>query len=187
MDASGEHVSLSVSGNIDYSKGAIAFFFKSILSFDDSSAHMLFGKRGGGNGVGDFYILKNTDNYLYFLIVDNSSVVKYVRYSTAMLSNIWGSFNHYHFVWDDTSPLANSLHLELYLNDFYLAPSANSGADSSWTTATPATTLAIGNDYDDTSRYAGGIIDELYITNNPHTPQNWTANYKPTWKRILDY
>ncbi|MCP3683870.1 MAG: LamG domain-containing protein [bacterium] len=179
FNASGEYVNVPSSGNIDLSKGSISFWFKSNVSFTDSAAHFIFGSRGAGSTAGDFRINKWTDNAFYFILTDSGSTTRYILFTNTQLGTNWTSWNHYCCRWDDTNPVNGTLHMSLEVNGIWIDPNTDSGVSTSWTSATPLTNYAIGNDILDTSRDADGIIDEFYITNDPNTPQIPTANGIP--------
>jgi hypothetical protein len=167
-DASGESITLSTSGNLDISKGTIEFWFKSNVAFDAAGDQCLLGVRGGSDSVGDFYIF-NILNRVYFWIVDSSGTSHYAYYSnTSIIDDNWTSWNHYRFVWDSSAAVEGANFMALYLNGTLISANGTSAITSSWTDATLNANIGIGNDYEDTNDFMGGIMKDLFIFDQPH-------------------
>jgi hypothetical protein len=168
-DASGESITLSTSGNLDISKGTIEFWFKSEEAFDDNADHYLFANAGTFYNAGEIAIFKGASNKLFFTIVDNSSSAIFTEYSTtSIIDDNWTSWNHYRFIWNSSNAVEGTHYLALYLNGVYVTPTGGISYTSSWTDPTLVSNIGIGNDYQDTSRFMGGIMKDLFIFDQPH-------------------
>ena len=186
-DASGEHAYIVGSGanNFSMTKGAISFWFKSVTSFNDSADHYLFGARGtGGAAQGDFYINKNSSNFIICATRD-AGVSRYTYFTTIYFSVNWLNWNHYRYVWDSTAPVYAGKHIGFWVNGYPVPHGSGVGIDATWTASTSSAYYSIGNDYKATTRDCGGIIDEFYITDDPYTPEIWTAFGKPLWTPLV--
>ena len=125
-----------------------------------------------GFGDADDYIGigLNASNYPTFEY-RTVSTTESVTGSTALLANRW---NHFRVTFDDSNEI------RLYVNGILIGTDT---VANSWAGITTGT-LYLGSDY------SGGsgidcFVDQLTISKNPHTAQNWTAFGKPLWRPIL--
>jgi hypothetical protein len=180
----GEYAYIKSANNINPAQGSISFWFKSNAAFSDGQAHMLFGISGAGDSPDDLVILKWTNNYLYFEIGEEDETVVWSNYTTSsIIDDNWTSWNHYRFTWDSAG-LSAPQRMSVYKNRILVQPNAVISAP--WIPGAIATNLGIGNDYGNTARDMDGVMDELYITDDPGTPEIWTAGGTPMHNLLTD-
>lgn len=165
FDASGESITMPTAGRLDISKGTIEFEFRSLSAFSDSAAHVLFGTRGSANAAGDFWIGKWSDNIFYWIIVDSGGTPRNLAFSSDPTGGNWTSNNHYRFVWDSSTAVDGSNTMAVYVNGVLITQDTQT---NTWTDATLDANIGIGNDYEDTTRFANGIIKNLWISDQPN-------------------
>lgn len=160
VNASGEYGTLinSSPAVVDSEKGTIVLYFKSNLVFNDGSIHFLFGSRGAGNTVGDFWLTKWSSNVLYFHLTD-AVAAHYINFDSTHFPN-WQTGHQITVQWDRNNAIWNSDNLVLLVDGVYRTPTGQ-GNETGWNSFTVDTPLGILNDAENTSRDADGLLSYL--------------------------
>ena len=110
---------------INSEEGTILIYLKSYTPFLGGKDHMVFGFQAGS--VGDFMILKNLQNRLYFIFQDDvgQHIIRIGAIST------WETGTLLCVQWRRTSAIWNSDNMVFNINGDYVSPAAVSG-ETSW-------------------------------------------------------
>jgi hypothetical protein len=162
FDASNEVASINYQ-NIDFTIGAIAFWFKS----NDTSPPL--------NAV--FFEHTTYTNFSVSRSASNTSLEFYLNSSSIFLTvpDLWDQRWHWiKFIWNDTDNI-RAVDIDGIRADTdttaFSDPSIASGI------------LRIGGD--GSTNFIDGTICNFYITNNPNTPEIWTAFGKPLHQPLI--
>jgi len=141
-------------------QGTILIYFKSYVTFSDGVLHMIFGNYGAALNSGDFIIEKDTNNLLYFIMVD--SINHIVAYPNNRFPD-WQTGFLFGIHWDKNSTVYDGVNMGISVNGAYVTPSIKANA-TTWS-YTINSSLGILNDPDIQTRYANGMIEYMYIYN----------------------
>jgi len=167
IDGTGEHIYIQETNNIVAAKGLIAFWYKTT---------------GTPDSYCRFFADSNAENTLRltresttsFSLRVNSTSIYPLNFSNSIYDGNW---HHVAVSWDCDENLTRLL--------------VNGVLEDTDTTAITAPTLSnnlyIGNSSSDNTDHIGGAICDIYITNNPYTPQIWTAlGAGPLYSEVIE-
>jgi alpha-tubulin suppressor-like RCC1 family protein len=160
FDGTGDYSHIPI-GNVNATKGQIAFWFQSSTTTPTAYATILC----EGDDFTEFSLYRNDLN---------TSMKFYFGGETSYFTipDLWDEVWHYCiFKWDAENQI-----VDYWQDGIQYGPTALSGS-TVWTQASTNTFLKIGG-YNDADT-AFGIMCDITITNNPNTPQIWTAMGKP--------
>ncbi|EKD27969.1 MAG: hypothetical protein ACD_79C00482G0001, partial [uncultured bacterium] len=163
FDADGEYLSISAIGNINSATGTFEFWYKPTYVWNDGVRHALWGYKGATLDANDYIFEKTAANTLYFALCDNAGTEHSITFN---LSADWGwvqnGFMHFRVVFDDIKGI-----MKLFFNGIEKTPAVSTNlSDWSANRLVNANNFAIGNDAQDTTAEATGIIDDFYIYND---------------------
>ncbi|EKD29060.1 MAG: hypothetical protein ACD_79C00091G0001, partial [uncultured bacterium] len=166
FDADGEYVSIPTA-NLNKDKGTIEFFYKPTYAWNDGVSHVLFGYKGAVLDANDYVFEKTAANTLYFAICDNAGTEHSITFNlSADFGWLQNGVMHLRVVFDDAKGL-----MKLFFNGTEKTPDVSTNlADWSANRLVNANNFAIGNDAQDTTAEATGIIDDFYIYNDVILP-----------------
>jgi len=163
FDANGEYAALDNSGQgvINSTAGTIVIKTKSLSAFTDGVGRWLFGSYAAST-EGNFTILKQDNNYLYFLMEDSAGL-HYVNLNSAGIPS-WLTGTQLAFLWDRNNVIANSDKIVINVDGVHKVPSVASG-ETSWNSFTVLPSLYVGNNAADITNYANSVIERIDIFN----------------------
>ncbi|MGD8897286.1 MAG: LamG domain-containing protein, partial [Acidobacteriota bacterium] len=168
FDAIGEQVTATSSGDFDFNRGAVEFWFKPSYDHGDNVNHRLWGYRVADDF--QFIAQKAATNGLRFRILNGPLAADLIVYQVSSADYSWraGDWVHLRFTWDKDSVLGGQL--RIFMNGVELTTSNN----GSTYTPNPADwpdggTLRIGSDTNGNSP-ASGVIDEFHVYSRPVAP-----------------
>ena len=159
FDANGKYAALDNTNQIVHQNaGTLLFYIRSLSAFTDGTFRMIFGQLGAGYSTGDFFIEKDVDDNLYFLIRDTGN-----HYITAVPSDFpnWQSGFMFGVHWDKNKTVHDSVNMAFSYNGNYINPTNKVNA-TTWD-CTLKSTLHFGNDVGVTTRFFNGIFSHASI------------------------
>ena len=159
--ANNQYASLNnANGAVSNEEGTLIVDFKSNVVFADSVIHTIFGVLAATTG--DFTLVKWSDNSLYFLLRDSAGN-HYITLRTSSFPD-WQTGVQIAIIWNRNTPIWNSDNMVYNINGVNTLPVGAAG-ETGWLSHSTNSSLYVGNDSSDTTRYVNGCVKRLYLYN----------------------
>lgn len=167
VNANGEYGTIVNTANkvVSPDLGTLIINFDSNVVPNDGLVHGLIANYGPTLEEGDFYLLKFSDDRLYFNFRDDVGI-HYIGINHGKLTN-WTTGIQIAVVWNKDELVDDNYNIAFYINGSYVEPDVNSGA-TSWNSYT-IKNLALLNDLANTNRHADGNTNFLAVFNTEKT------------------
>jgi len=158
-DASGEYASLDNTNQVVNSdRGTVILRFKSLGVITDGIIRVIFGRWDASWSTGDFVIFKYSNDNVYFGLKSGDDL-RYAYYAASNFTT-WTTGIQIAVKWDKDNTVSGSNYLAMNVNGVNI-PSAGGVLTPGWNSFTVGS-MAIGNDFDDTTRHSNCIFEYIY-------------------------
>ena len=162
FDANGEYADLdNTSQVIGSDRGTVILRFRSLTAITDGVMRHLFGKLGAAWTDGDFVIFKHSNDSVYFGLKSGADL-RYAHYAASNFTT-WTTGIQIAVKWDKDNTISGSNYLAMNVNGVNIPP-AGGVLTPGWNSFTVGS-MAIGNDFDDTTRHSNCVFEYIYPYN----------------------